>query len=256
MGSSAEDVATLVRAFGEREEVAALELNVSCPNVKTGLLMGADPGETAALLDAVRPCTAKPRHREAHAQLHVAGRRRGRGRGPRGGRGLAHQHGARHGHASAPPGRAVARRRHRRASPDLPSAPWRSRRCVRSARASRCRSSGWEASRAVVMRKTCSTPARTSSRSVRRPSGIRARGDAHRRRARKLRGSAERTGTRACAHSTRTLKNACKTPRYRQVTSTRLKVKSRSSRIRGFHLVGVRVRCRLAAHAASHEDAP
>jgi dihydroorotate dehydrogenase (NAD+) catalytic subunit len=60
MGSSAEDVATLVRAFGERGEVAALELNVSCPNVKTGLLMGADPGETAALLDAVRPCTAKP----------------------------------------------------------------------------------------------------------------------------------------------------------------------------------------------------
>jgi len=60
MGSSAEDVATLVRAFGEREEVAALELNVSCPNVKTGLLMGADPGETAALMDAVRPHTAKP----------------------------------------------------------------------------------------------------------------------------------------------------------------------------------------------------
>ena len=60
MGSSAEDVATLVRAFGERDEVAALELNVSCPNVKTGLLMGADPGETAALLDAVRPHTAKP----------------------------------------------------------------------------------------------------------------------------------------------------------------------------------------------------
>jgi dihydroorotate dehydrogenase (NAD+) catalytic subunit len=60
MGSSAEDVATLVRAFGEREEVAALELNVSCPNVKTGLLMGADPGETAALMDAVRAHTAKP----------------------------------------------------------------------------------------------------------------------------------------------------------------------------------------------------
>ena len=60
MGSSAEDVARLVSAFGERDEVAALELNVSCPNVKTGLLMGADPGETAALLDAVRPHTRKP----------------------------------------------------------------------------------------------------------------------------------------------------------------------------------------------------
>jgi dihydroorotate dehydrogenase (NAD+) catalytic subunit len=60
MGSTPGDVATLVSAFAEREEVAALELNVSCPNVKTGLLMGADPGETAALLDAVRPRTAKP----------------------------------------------------------------------------------------------------------------------------------------------------------------------------------------------------
>jgi dihydroorotate dehydrogenase (NAD+) catalytic subunit len=60
MGSSPEEVGRLVTAFGERDEVAALELNVSCPNVKTGLLMGADPGETAGLLDVVRPLTAKP----------------------------------------------------------------------------------------------------------------------------------------------------------------------------------------------------
>jgi dihydroorotate dehydrogenase (NAD+) catalytic subunit len=60
MGSAAEDVAALVAAFGSRDEVAALELNVSCPNVKTGLMMGADPAETAALLDAVRPHTGKP----------------------------------------------------------------------------------------------------------------------------------------------------------------------------------------------------
>jgi dihydroorotate dehydrogenase (NAD+) catalytic subunit len=60
MGSTPDEVATLVSAFAERDEVAALELNVSCPNVKTGLLMGADPGETAALLDVVRPRTPKP----------------------------------------------------------------------------------------------------------------------------------------------------------------------------------------------------
>jgi dihydroorotate dehydrogenase (NAD+) catalytic subunit len=60
MGFTREGVARLVSAFAEREEVAALELNVSCPNVKTGMVMGADPGETAALLDAVRPLTAKP----------------------------------------------------------------------------------------------------------------------------------------------------------------------------------------------------
>ena len=33
---------------------------MSCPIVKTGMVTGADPGETAALLDAVRPLTAKP----------------------------------------------------------------------------------------------------------------------------------------------------------------------------------------------------
>jgi dihydroorotate dehydrogenase (NAD+) catalytic subunit len=60
MGFAREEVAELVAAFGERDEVAALELNVSCPNVKTGMIMGADPGETAALLDAVRPHTGKP----------------------------------------------------------------------------------------------------------------------------------------------------------------------------------------------------
>jgi dihydroorotate dehydrogenase (NAD+) catalytic subunit len=60
MGFAREEVARLVEAFGERDEVAALELNVSCPNVKTGMIMGADPGETAALLDAVRPLTGKP----------------------------------------------------------------------------------------------------------------------------------------------------------------------------------------------------
>ena len=60
MGFTREQVAELVAAFAEREEVAALELNVSCPNVKTGMVMGADPGEIAALLDAVRPLTRKP----------------------------------------------------------------------------------------------------------------------------------------------------------------------------------------------------
>jgi dihydroorotate dehydrogenase (NAD+) catalytic subunit len=60
MGFSREEVVRLVAAFARREEVAALELNVSCPNVRTGTTMGADPQETAALLDAVRPETDKP----------------------------------------------------------------------------------------------------------------------------------------------------------------------------------------------------
>ncbi len=60
MGFSREEVAELVTALDERDEVVALELNVSCPNVETGLIMGADPFELTALLDRVRPLTAKP----------------------------------------------------------------------------------------------------------------------------------------------------------------------------------------------------
>ncbi len=60
MGFSADEVAELVQAFAERVEVAALELNVSCPNVKTGMVMGTDPREIDALLGRVRPLTRKP----------------------------------------------------------------------------------------------------------------------------------------------------------------------------------------------------
>jgi dihydroorotate dehydrogenase (NAD+) catalytic subunit len=37
-----------------------IELNVSCPNVETGLVMGADPDETALAVARVRSATAKP----------------------------------------------------------------------------------------------------------------------------------------------------------------------------------------------------
>ncbi len=60
MGSTAEEVAQLVAAVGARPEVAAIELNVSCPNVSTGLDIGADPRSLGALVRAVRPLTAKP----------------------------------------------------------------------------------------------------------------------------------------------------------------------------------------------------
>jgi dihydroorotate dehydrogenase (NAD+) catalytic subunit len=60
MGATASEVAQLVEAIGARAEVAAIELNVSCPNVETGLDIGADPRSLAALVRAVRPLTAKP----------------------------------------------------------------------------------------------------------------------------------------------------------------------------------------------------
>ena len=60
MGSTAEEVARLVEAVDARPEVAAIELNVSCPNVATGLDIGADPASLGALVRAVRPLTGKP----------------------------------------------------------------------------------------------------------------------------------------------------------------------------------------------------
>jgi dihydroorotate dehydrogenase (NAD+) catalytic subunit len=60
MGFGRDELARLVAAVGERDEVSMLELNVSCPNVETGLIMGADPAETALALERVRPETAKP----------------------------------------------------------------------------------------------------------------------------------------------------------------------------------------------------
>jgi dihydroorotate dehydrogenase (NAD+) catalytic subunit len=60
MGNTHDDVSRLIETVGERDEVSALELNVSCPNVKTGLMFGADPREVAGLLDAVRARTGKP----------------------------------------------------------------------------------------------------------------------------------------------------------------------------------------------------
>jgi len=60
MGSTAEELGALVEAVGERDAVAAVELNVSCPNVKTGLDIGAVPAELERVVRAVRPRTAKP----------------------------------------------------------------------------------------------------------------------------------------------------------------------------------------------------
>jgi dihydroorotate dehydrogenase (NAD+) catalytic subunit len=60
MGSSGEELARLVEACDERSEIAAIELNVSCPNVKTGLDIGADPKQLEAVVRGLRDRTAKP----------------------------------------------------------------------------------------------------------------------------------------------------------------------------------------------------
>jgi dihydroorotate dehydrogenase (NAD+) catalytic subunit len=58
-GFSHEEFARLVEGVADEDAVAAVELNVSCPNVKSGCVMGAEPAETLALLRKVRPLTSK-----------------------------------------------------------------------------------------------------------------------------------------------------------------------------------------------------
>jgi dihydroorotate dehydrogenase (NAD+) catalytic subunit len=60
MGSTGAELAALVEACDARDEIAALELNVSCPNVKTGLDIGADPVGLGAVVRDLRPRTSKP----------------------------------------------------------------------------------------------------------------------------------------------------------------------------------------------------
>jgi dihydroorotate dehydrogenase (NAD+) catalytic subunit len=60
MGTSHDEFARLVDGVAGRDEVAALELNVSCPNVKSGLIVGESPEEARSLLRRLRPLTEKP----------------------------------------------------------------------------------------------------------------------------------------------------------------------------------------------------
>jgi dihydroorotate dehydrogenase (NAD+) catalytic subunit len=60
MATTHEDFARCVERVAARREVAAIELNVSCPNVHSGLIVGENPSETEALLEALRPLTEKP----------------------------------------------------------------------------------------------------------------------------------------------------------------------------------------------------
>jgi dihydroorotate dehydrogenase (NAD+) catalytic subunit len=60
MGTTPREFARLVEALSPREEVDALELNVSCPNVDSGLIVGEEPEETLRLLHDLRELSDKP----------------------------------------------------------------------------------------------------------------------------------------------------------------------------------------------------
>ena len=181
MATNREDFAALVEAVGGSEEVAAIELNVSCPNVALGAdRRRAARAETEALLEALRPLTDKPlivklTPNVADPAAVAAARRAGRG-----GRGLADQHaegerdrpahrepalGGGHGGLSGPAVRPVALAAGARGG----RARWR------------CRSSAWAASAAAPTRANFSPPGRRWSRSGRRISATRERARGSRR---------------------------------------------------------------------------
>jgi len=60
MGTSHAEFARLVEGVAPRDEVDGIELNVSCPNVESGLIVGAEPPETRALVATLRELTDKP----------------------------------------------------------------------------------------------------------------------------------------------------------------------------------------------------
>jgi dihydroorotate dehydrogenase (NAD+) catalytic subunit len=60
MATGHEDFKRMVVALDTHDEVAAVELNVSCPNVHSGLIVGEQPEETVSLLETLRQLTRKP----------------------------------------------------------------------------------------------------------------------------------------------------------------------------------------------------
>jgi len=60
-GDTVEEYAEVARVLEDCDGVAALELNISCPNVERGgLAFGSDPAMTAAVVESVRKVTRRP----------------------------------------------------------------------------------------------------------------------------------------------------------------------------------------------------
>ena len=60
MGFSTTELELLVARVSGETPAVAIELNVSCPNVETGTIVGSDPVECFRVVDAVRPLTDLP----------------------------------------------------------------------------------------------------------------------------------------------------------------------------------------------------
>ena len=82
-GNTVEEYAELAARLDGAEGMAAIEINVSCPNVKKGgMVFGTDPAMTSAVVRAVRAATTLPLITKLTPQCHQYFRD-----GPRGRRG-------------------------------------------------------------------------------------------------------------------------------------------------------------------------
>lgn len=59
MGFKPEEIEEILERLEDHDEIAALELNFSCPNVKTGNIVGSDPKESEAMMSRLRPRSSK-----------------------------------------------------------------------------------------------------------------------------------------------------------------------------------------------------
>ena len=146
--------------------IAALELNVSCPNVKSGCIsIGSDPAETEAVVRLCRAATRLPLWVKLSPNVAdlaaIALRRRARRRR----RARAHEHAARRSRSTT--GRSSRCSAASRAgSPARRSSPWRWRRSTPAARPARSDRRRRRASRAAGMRSSFSPRAQAPCRSA------------------------------------------------------------------------------------------
>ena len=60
-GASIDDYCRVTKYLSPIDEISALEINISCPNVKQGgMAFGMDPGSAAELVSKLKTCTSKP----------------------------------------------------------------------------------------------------------------------------------------------------------------------------------------------------
>lgn len=60
MGFATDEMVTILETLGSCDEISAFELNFSCPNVKTGNIVGSDPVECEAMMTQLRGHSKKP----------------------------------------------------------------------------------------------------------------------------------------------------------------------------------------------------